>query len=421
VPGDAGLRGRRRRAQAGRDLLRDRARRRDVDHRRDEPRRLRQRPRAPGASQAGRPAVERHIRERADFGLIRYASCWEDADVLCAALQPAAGKRILSIASAGDNALALVAEGAEVVAVDLSPAQLACVELRCAGFRRLAHEELLGFLGVAPAADRAATYARLRADLSGGAAAFWDAHPDWIRRGAVHAGRFERYFEIFRTRVLPLIHGRRAVLELLREKGRDEREAFYAGRWDNRRWRWLFRLFFGRFAMGRLGRDPEFFRYVEGSVAERILARTRHALTALPTHSNPYLRSILTGSFAPALPRYLRPENHARVRAGLARLALVRGSVEEAAAEHAGARGFDGFNLSDIFEYLDPGTCRAIYGELLRFARPGARLAYWNMLVPRRAPPEHAGRVRHLAELSRDLLEQDRAFFYSAFVVEEVA
>ncbi len=31
--------------------------------------------------------------------------------------------------------------------------------------------------------------------------------------------------------------------------------------------------------MGRLGRDPEFFRYVEGSVAERILERVEYALT----------------------------------------------------------------------------------------------------------------------------------------------
>lgn len=340
--------------------------------------------------------------------------------MLCEALQPAGGKRILSIASAGDNSLALLAGGAEVVAVDLSPAQLACVELRCAGFRRLSHEELVRFLGIAPCADRARTYARLRADLSAQAAVFWDAHPDWILRGIVHAGKFERYFELFRTRVLPLIHGKRAVLELLREKSRAEREAFYAERWDNRRWRWLFRLFFGRFAMGRLGRDPEFFRYVEGSVAERILARTRHALTVLPTHSNPYLRYILTGNFEGALPRYLRPENHERVRDGLARLVLVRGSVEEAAGAHAGS-GFDGFNLSDVFEYLDPATCRRIYGELLFRARRGARFAYWNMLVPRRAPEEHAARVRHLAELSRELLERDLAFFYSAFVVEEAS
>ena len=91
-----------------------------------------------------------HIEHRADFGLIRYANCWEDADILCEALAAEPGKRVLSIASAGDNALALLATGCEVVAADLSPAQLACVELRSASFRRLEYDELLAFLGVRP-------------------------------------------------------------------------------------------------------------------------------------------------------------------------------------------------------------------------------------------------------------------------------
>ena len=68
-----------------------------------------------------------------------------------------------------------------------------------------------------------------------------------------------------------------------------------SSRADTWRWRILFRLFFSRVVMGRLGRDPSFFRYVEGSVADRILARTRHALTALNPADYPYLQWILTG------------------------------------------------------------------------------------------------------------------------------
>jgi hypothetical protein len=49
------------------------------------------------------------IEDRARFDLVRYANVWEDAEVLCAALAPAAGRRLLSIASAGDNAFALLA------------------------------------------------------------------------------------------------------------------------------------------------------------------------------------------------------------------------------------------------------------------------------------------------------------------------
>ena len=238
--------------------------------------------------------------------------------------------------------------------------------------------------------------------------------------GVVHGGKVERYFRRFRTRVVPLIHRRCTVEALLAAKSAADRERFYEETWNNRRWRLLFRIFFSRFVMGRLGRDPEFFRYVEGSVAERILGRTRHALTRLPTHENPYLQFILRGRFEPALPRYLRPESFEAIRDGLDRLTLVEGSVEEAAASHADG-GFSGFNLSDIFEYLDAGTCCHIYERLLAHARPGARLAYWNMLVARTAPASCAGRVRHLVDLSAALLDRDLAFFYSAFIVEEVA
>ncbi len=360
-----------------------------------------------------------YIDERADFGIIRYANCWEDADVLCAALQPAPRKRILSIASAGDNSLALLAEGSEVVAADLSAVQLACVELRMAAFRELDYDETLAFLGVRESTERLQTYRTLRGGLSGVVKDYWDAHGETIAGGVIHVGKFENYFHQFRRRVLPLVHGREKVRELLEEKPAQERREFYDRRWNTWRWRLLFRIFFSRFVMGRLGRDPEFFRYVEGSVADRILERTEYALTVLPTHANPFLQYILTGNYGDALPRYLRREHYDAIRSGLARLTLFQGSIEEAAARY-GEGGFDGFNLSDVFEYLDEDTCRLIFEKLLDKAKPGARLAYWNMLVPRQRPQSLADHIRPLPEVAEQQFANDLAFFYSRFVVEEV-
>lgn len=354
------------------------------------------------------------IEERAKFDFVRYANCWEDADILCEALRPGEGKRILSIASSGDNSLALLADGASVVAADLSSAQLACVELRRAAFRGLDHLGVLSFLGVRESDDRPSIYDRLRGELSGESRRFWDAHPESIESGIIHHGKFEDYFRLFRTRIIPLIHSRSTVDRLLSEKDDEARHRFYRCVWNNRRWRWLFRIFFSRFVMGRLGRDREFFRYVEGSVSDRLLDRACHALTVLPTHVNPYLKYILTGTFGTTLPRYLEPDRFDAVRQGLDRLTIFRGPIDEAEGR------FDGFNLSDIFEYLDPGTCETIYDRLLKKARPGARLAYWNMLAPRSCPMSLSDRVRPLPDLSASLFQKDRAFFYSAFLVEEV-
>lgn len=359
------------------------------------------------------------IADRAAFHFIRYASVWEDADILCEALAPvAAGARVLSVASAGDNALALLTlDPAEVVAVDLSEAQLAALSLRVAAFRALEHDELLTFLGVGAAAPawRLETYRALRGALPAPARAFWDGQPAAIEAGVIHAGRFERYLRLFRRRVLPLIHSRRRIEGLLDQDTLEAQRRFYRSDWDGWRWRLVFRLFFSRLVMGRLGRDPAFFDHVEGSVGSRILERTRHALTEIPVRSNPYLTYIMTGNYAEgALPRYLRPGHHAVIRDRLARLTTRRGPAESATGP------FAAFNLSDIFEYMDVAGHERAYRALVERAGPGARLAYWNMLAPRSVPPSMAHRVRPLPELARSLHGRDRAWFYQAFHVDEV-
>ena len=104
------------------------------------------------------------IAEKADFAKIRYAQCWEDADVLLAAMDVQSTDTCLSIASAGDNVLALVGAGARrVIAVDLSPAQIACLELRVAAIRLLTHAQFLELLGQNPSSDRRTHYQRCRA------------------------------------------------------------------------------------------------------------------------------------------------------------------------------------------------------------------------------------------------------------------
>src|SRR5439155_15927305 len=93
--------------------------------------------RSPGSIPRGRQRrMGTEIATRADFSIIRYAQCWEDADVLLDALDIHPGEVCLSIASAGDNTLALLTRNPKrVVAVDLSASQLACLELRVAAFR----------------------------------------------------------------------------------------------------------------------------------------------------------------------------------------------------------------------------------------------------------------------------------------------
>jgi S-adenosylmethionine-diacylglycerol 3-amino-3-carboxypropyl transferase len=84
------------------------------------------------------------------------------------------------------------------------------------------------------------------------------------------------------------------------------------------------------------------------------------------------------------------------------------------------ANGYDGMNLSDIFEYLDEQHTQQLYGNLLALCRPKARLAYWNTLVPRSCPAVFRDRVEPLVDLASELFAADKAFFYNAFYIDQV-
>jgi S-adenosylmethionine-diacylglycerol 3-amino-3-carboxypropyl transferase len=356
----------------------------------------------------------------ADFSQIRYAQCWEDAAILVQALNLEKGGSCLSIASAGDNSLALLAAGAErVVALDLNPAQLACLALRVAAYRTLSHGELLELIGSRPSRRRRALYQRCRGKLDAAARRFWDGRGSAIDDGIGGAGKFEHYFALFRQRVMPLVHRRATIERLLCGGSREQRLTFYRQEWDSWRWRLLFKVFFSRFVMGRKGRDPSFFRYVEGSVAGHILDHTRSALTELDPADNPYLHWILTGTHGAALPYALQETQFETIRSRLDRIEWHQLCVEDYLARYPEAR-FDAFNLSDIFEYMSRQDYEALLLQIIAAANSGARLAYWNMLVPRARPRRLAGRLRPLTELAKGLYARDRAFFYRDFIVEEV-
>jgi S-adenosylmethionine-diacylglycerol 3-amino-3-carboxypropyl transferase len=358
------------------------------------------------------------IQERASFARLRYANCWEDADVLVRALAPLDGARCLSVASGGDNSFSLLARGAaHVLAVDLSPAQIALVALKRAAFRDLDHGALLAFLGLRPGGDRQAVYRTLRSQLDAASRDYWDSHARQIEGGVIHAGRLEAYFRAFRRFVLPLVHRRSAVRALLTPRPRQERECFYREEWNSWRWRAACRAFFSRPVMGRLGRDPEFFRHARGPMAALVLERARHAFTALPPSDNPYLRYILTGEFGDALPDYLRPERYHAIRESLDRLELRQAPLEDV-MDALPARGIDAFNLSDVAEYMDVDAYHRLLGRVRRVAAPGARLAYWNLLARRQRPPSMDGWLAARDEDAARLHGEARAFFYRALVLE---
>ncbi len=360
------------------------------------------------------------IAGKAQFDAVRYAQVWEDADILCEALRIQPSDTVVSIASAGDNAFALLAEGAErVIAVDMNPAQLVCVRFRQAAYAKLKHDEFLEVMGSRASHRRDVILEKVCKDLSAGDQAFWKAkRPLVLRYGVGGVGKFERYFRILRHWLLPFVHNRETLDDVFRKRDAEDRAEFYDQRWNVWGWRTLVKGFFSKSVMGRLGRDPSFFDHVDGSPAEQVARLTRKALVDQDPSENPYLHWILRGRHGSVLPRALREEAFEVIRGRLDRLDVRESTVEELASEGVKA---DAFNLSDIFEYMSAGAHEAAYGTILEAAKPGARIAYWNMMAPRRAPDAFAGKVSSNQALADGLKARDKAFFYSDFIVEEVA
>lgn len=359
------------------------------------------------------------IAGKAAFDHIRYAQLWEDADILIEALGDRPGGTLVSICSAGDNALAmLLLDPAKIVVVDLSPAQIACLKLRLGAYGTLAHVEFLELMGARPSTRRRALLARAVAPLDAGTQAFWRSLAAQVDQfGAGGVGKFERYFRLFRTRFLPLVHSRQTLRDIFTPRSAEQRQIFYDNRFNTWRWRLLLQLFFSRFVMGRMGRDKAFFDHVEGSPAAHVARRIYHAAVTIDPSQNPYLHWIITGTHGTALPLAWRAEHYDTIRTRLERIDIRAGSLE--AFVSTGEKA-DGFNLSDIFEYMSLPVFQEVYGSILHAAAPRARLVYWNMMAPRRVPPAHAGAVTRLREVEDRLKLQDKAFFYSDFVVEQV-
>ena len=330
------------------------------------------------------------------------------------------GDTCLSIASAGDNALALAGAGAgRVIAVDLSPAQIACLELRVAAIRSLTHAQFLELLGQNPSPDRQTHYRRCRAILSDDSRRFWDRNPSLIDQGIAQGGKFERYLRAFRRFVLPLVHSRDTVKQLFELESEEDRRNFYEKRWNNKRWDLLCRMFFSRASLGRLGRDPSFMNFADEPVWKSLQRRIPNAFVKQRPADNPYLQWILEGRFVSALPYAWRAENFDRIRANVDSLEWRCDSIEQVLSEMPQG-SLNGCNLSDIFEYMSQHDYEHLLNEFVRVGAPGCRLAYWNVVVERHCPNALSHALRAKRTLAHDLHQQDKAFFYRDFVVEEV-
>ena len=80
---------------------------------------------------------------------------------------------------------------------------------------------------------------------------------------------------------------------------------------------------------------------------------------------------------------------------------------------------FDAFNLSNIFEYTTPEAFETLAGSMAAGANPGARFAYWNVLVPRALSSARPHAFKNRLDTSLDDSIPDKGWHYSRFLLDE--
>lgn len=353
---------------------------------------------------------------------INYSQCWEDPQILLEALSIDKEDHVLSVTSGGDNTLALLLAGPKkVFSVDLNAAQNHLLELKRVAAKNLNYEEYLELLGVRESARRMKLFRNIYANMPPVSQVWWLSHTSLIKQGPVNCGRFERFTSWFARHLLPLIHSKKITSKLLSCRNIDEQKVFYRDQWDTKRWRFFFGLASNRLMLRRFARQRGMFAYVEGeTVADVYRKRLERHLALVPIQGNFFLHYSLTGKYGDALPTYLEKKGYARLRtAPESVLSLVTANLLNY-LQSMPADTFSKFNLSDVFEALSQTENDILWEQIIRTAKPGAIVAYWNNLVPRSYPTHLSPKIKTNDNHINQLRAKDRVFFYDSFYAHTI-
>lgn len=349
--------------------------------------------------------------------LYNFGMSQEDERSEAAALGLGPDSRVLSVCSAGEMPLSLLALGAASVdAVDIDEGQLSLAWLKRAAVLTLERSEAIRFLGYRPAPDaqRREWLARVNRELPPRVRTFWADNSAAVDEGAIWAGRYERYVRRL-VRLLRLPLGRR-LDRLLRCTSLEEQHARFRAGFDKRWLRAVFEVAFHPRVYAYRGMDPRSLQHVRRSVSvgRQFFERFRALCTATPIGDNHLLQLHLDGKVRDddTVPAYLGAQGYERVRLHADHLTLRRQDLHTALRD-APVGTFDAFHLSNLPDWMSADGFDETM-ELLarRSARPGR--AVWRFLHIDRPVPQRLGsRIRLDRALGQALQCRDRFPLYT--------
>jgi S-adenosylmethionine-diacylglycerol 3-amino-3-carboxypropyl transferase len=371
--------------------------------------------------------------ERLFRGLV-YTQIWEDPEIDLEALALGPDSHVVAIASGGCNVLSyLTANPAHITAVDLSRAHVALNRLKLVAATRLpSWQAFYGFFGTADDPANVAAYHRLIAPhLDPQSRAYWET------RGLQHLGR--RRISIFARnayrhgvlgRFIGIAHAAARVYgvdlrDLLSARSLEEQRRFFetvlAPLFDKPAIRWATA---NRLSLYGLGIPPAQYEALAGGrdMGAVLRSRVERLACGFSLDDNYFTWQAFGRRYSRdgqgPLPPYLRREQFDAVRARVDRVEVLNRSVTEYLAGCPDASR-DRYVLLDAQDWMTDAQLTALWAEITRTARPGARVIFRTAaepsLLPGRVDPALLARWRYEAASSRALTERDRSAIYGGF------
>jgi S-adenosylmethionine-diacylglycerol 3-amino-3-carboxypropyl transferase len=366
-------------------------------------------------------------------GLV-YPQIWEDPEIDMEALAITPESHIVAIASGGCNILSyLIANPARITAVDLNKAHVALNRLKLAAARHLpGRDSFYRFFGAADEPANVGAYWRFLAP--------WldqDTRGYWERRRLFGWGR--RRISLFSRNVyrfgllghcigfghaLARVHGVNPG-DVLMARSIDEQRTFFettlAPLFDKPLIRWITDR---QVSLYGLGIPPAQYQALAGggSMANVLRERVERLTCGFSLDQNYFAWQAFGRRYSESesgpLPLYLWPEHFNAIRTRADRVEVLNISFTEYLAGRADAT-LDRFVLLDAQDWMSDAQLNALWREITRTARPGARVIFRTAAEPSLLPGRVDGSVldrwRYEAELSRDLAARDRSAIYGGF------
>ena len=337
---------------------------------------------------------------------IHYSNCHEDVDLLIDYF-PKDATNVLSIGSGLDNSLAfLTFDNVKVKSFDFNPTQVYLQKLKKAAIKLFSYNDFLVFLGIKDG-DSLTLYNKLSNELELDVKEYFDEHLFLIDEiKLVHCGRFEYYFQVFKNKVFPKVVSKRRMAKFMELENLPDQINYYNKYINNCRFKLMFKIFFSKFVMSKVGRDKEYFKYNKGSLSKALKERFELGIKHNLNKDNPYLNYVLLNEFK-ALPYYLKKDNFDKIKANIDNIEIYQSSFDEM----LNGEKYDFMNLSDIFEYMSADVMQKYSDLIAEHLSDCGRVAFWNMMNERKL---FLKRINDIKDL-----ERDKAVYYKDFLVYE--